>query len=117
MADVTYSFVPWYRTGLASAVDKNPPGARGEITVRLRTKVGAKEEDADQTVRLIGPGDIIGIDVRAIVRLDPRPPANEFEPNYVAAIEFFEEDYPWRYSPRAPSGSRLLPWLSLIVLE
>jgi hypothetical protein len=118
MADpkTIYNFLPWYRAGLVSAIDANPQGARGEVQVRLRTKVGNNEENRDQTVRLIGPGDITGIDPRAIVRLDPRPPANDFEPNYVAAIEFFDEDYPWRYSPRAPAGSRLHPWLALIVL-
>jgi hypothetical protein len=119
MADqsVLYSFLPWYRTGLVSAIDTNPQGARGEVKIHLRTKVGAQDESADQTVRLIGPGDLTGIDTRAIVRVDPRPPANDFEPNYVAAIEFFDEDYPWRYSPRPPNGSQLLPWLALIVLE
>jgi hypothetical protein len=116
-----YVFLPWYRTGLSTAVDANPAGDRGEIKAKLKTKVGAADEDSPpQTIKLVGPGDLIGIDPRAIVRLDPRPSTNDFEPNYLAAIEFFDEDYAWRYTPRAPEGSgntRLIPWLALIVLE
>lgn len=117
-----YTFLPWYRTGLASAIDASPAGhARGEIKVRLKTKVGSTEAlSGERSVRLIGPGDILGIDARAVVRLDPRPFANDFEPNYLAAIEFFDEDFAWRYSPKAPEGAtraRLVPWLALAVFE
>ncbi len=117
-----YTLLPWYRTGLSSAIDSNPADNldRGQIAVTLQTKVGANAEDAPaQQVRLIGPGDIIGIDARAVVRMEPRPYANDFEPNYMASIEFFDEDFPWRYSPRAPDGAgktRLHPWLALLVL-
>lgn len=111
-----YTFLPFYRTGLASAIDRIQ-GNRGELTVTLKAKIGANEESFDQKVRLIGPGDVLGIDPRAVVRVEPRFDTNDFEPNYLAAIEFFEEDYPWRYSPRPSAGDRLAPWLALIVLE
>jgi hypothetical protein len=40
-----------------------------------------------------------------------------FEPNYLAAIEFYDEDFPWRYTPSPPdaAGARLSPWLVLAV--
>ena len=124
MADpATYTFLSWYRTGLATAIDADPAagGERGSIAVRLKTKVGGAEEQSQaQRVLLVGPGDVIGIDPRAVVRVEPRPNANDFEPNYLAAIEFFDEDFAWRYSPRAPEGAghaRLTPWLALLVLE
>jgi hypothetical protein len=116
-----YTFLPWYRTGLASAIDGGPDGQRGTIEVRLKSRVGETDElSTAKTVHLIGPGDIIGIDARAVVRLDPHPNANDFEPNYLAAIEFFDEDFPWRYSPRPATEAaktRLLPWLALLVLQ
>ena len=123
MTTPQYTFLPWYRTGLATAIDRNPGVGeeRGEIKVRLKTLADRDESlSVEQTVRLIGPGDVLGIDARAVVRLEPHPNANDFEPNYMAAIEFFDEDYAWRYSPRAPGGAgraRLLPWLALLVLE
>jgi hypothetical protein len=42
----------------------------------------------------------------------------DFESNYLAAIDFYDEDFPWRYSPLTPDGGthRLSPWLVLVVL-
>ena len=114
-----YTFLPWYRTGLASVVDRIE-GDRGALDISVHTKIGGAAEDFKRPVHLIGPGDIVGIDARAVVRVEPRPFSNDFEPNYLAAIEFFDEDYAWRYSPRAPEAvgkGRLVPWIALIVLE
>ena len=117
MTNAHYTFLSWYRTGLATAIDNTAPDMRGEIEVVLTAKFGAVEQaQPGQKLRLIGPGDIIGLDARAIVRTDPRPFTNDFEPNYLAAVEFFDEDLPWRYAPQKPNGERLLPWLALVVL-
>src|SRR4029453_2204763 len=34
-------------------------------------------------------------------------------------VEFYDEDFLWRYTPSAasPDGKRLVPWLTLVVLE
>jgi hypothetical protein len=68
---------------------------------------------------LYGPGDIIGVDPRIIVRTEPRHWITNFETNYLPFVEFYEEDFPWRYTPAKPSpdGKRLRPWLALVVLE
>src|SRR5439155_26260521 len=70
-----------------------------------------------RAVELYGPGDIIGVDAAQISRLEPANWVTNFEPNYLVAIEFYDEDFPWRYTPAAPDGRRLLPWLALFVLE
>jgi hypothetical protein len=114
-----YTFLPWYRTGLASAV-QDMEADRGKLDVTIHARIGAAPEDFKRTVHLIGPGDVIGIDPRSVVRVEPRPFSNDFEPNYLAAIEFFDEDYAWRYSPRGPEAigkGRLAPWIALLVLE
>jgi len=116
MTNAHYTHLSWYRTGLATAI-AGTEDMRGVIKVVLKARFGDKDEDQpSQSVRLIGPGDIIGLDQRAVVRTDPRPLANDFEPNYLAAVELFEEDLPWRYSPKVPEGARLQPWLALVVL-
>ena len=68
---------------------------------------------------LYGPGDVIGIEARAIVRSEPRGSIMNFEPNYLPFVEFYDEDFLWRYTPSAasPDGRRLVPWLTLVVLE
>ena len=60
-----------------------------------------------------------GIQARQIIRTEPRAGITDFEPNYLAAIEFYDEDFPWRYSPVDPDGGnhRLHPWLVLAVLK
>jgi hypothetical protein len=125
----SYSFLPWMRQGLAGQIST----ADGDATVDTRAGVAVNLELAavtpigpsipaepiDRTVQLYGPGDITGIDARSIVRTDPRDWITDAEPNYLAQIEFYDEDLPWRYTPAAPdaSGLRLRPWISLIVLE
>jgi hypothetical protein len=123
----TYSFLPWLRQGLAStitAADHDPNVKRRAAThVELQISgdpVGGGAEltqTVAQDIALFGPGDIIGIDNRAILRTDPHPWITNYESNYLAAIEFYDEDFPWRYMPAAPDGAKLRPWIALIVLK
>ena len=40
------------------------------------------------SVHVYGPGDIVGIDPNVVIRTEPRPYTSNFEPNYLAGIEF-----------------------------
>jgi hypothetical protein len=125
----TYSLLPWLRQGIAGRITAQDgdatPVQRASVHVQLRLKgdpiegAPALDEPIDREVQLYGPGDIVGIDPRAIVRREPRDWITNFEPNYLAHIEFYDEDFPWRYTPAAPDASllRLRPWITLIVLE
>src|SRR5947208_3148204 len=120
-----YTFLPWLRRGIATRIAGDPgTAARASIDVRLRIdgtpRAGGAPltQEVAHTVQLYGPGDVIGVDPRAIVRTEPRDWVTNFDPNYLAFIEFYDEDYCWRYSPAAPdvTTGRLAPWLALIVL-
>ena len=130
MSDVgTYSFLPWLRAGVANnitAPDMDPAvRARATMQVALQVTGAAVGGGADLTatvtrdVQLYGPGDITGIHDRAIVKVEPRDQITNFEPNYLPYIEFYDEDFPWRYTPAAPdlARHRLRPWLVLVVLK
>ncbi|MFF4445659.1 hypothetical protein [Streptomyces sp. NPDC001502] len=121
----SYSFLPWLRTGLSTKITQAPPagsGARPRIPVTLRLTGQHPEHPVPdravtRSVQLYGPGDVVGLDPRAISRTEPQPSVTNAEPNFLAHIEFYEEDLLWRYSPAAPDAAgRLLPWLALIVL-
>ena len=104
----TYSFVPWVRQGLANRISGGTT-LRPSIDVTLEiagTGVGGANVPAtvQRAVELYGPGDVIGVDSAQISRVEPPNWATNFEPNYLAAIEFYDEDFPWRYSPAAPDG-------------
>jgi hypothetical protein len=124
-----YSFLPWLRQGIANSIgtaDGDPSvKARASIDVAVKA-TGAVPgggapivQNVTQTIQLFGPGDIVGIDQRAIFRTDPRPWITNYEPNYLAAVEFYDEDFLWRYTPAAPDPGllHLRPWLTLIVLK
>lgn len=122
-----YSFLPWLRQGLSNSI----PGADNDPSVLLRasidvnvhiipTNIGGTdgaELTVPKTVQLFGPGDIIGIESKAIVKVEPRSWIFNFEPNYLPYIEFYDEDFPWRYTPAKADGNRLRPWITLVVLS
>ena len=93
MADTAvYGFVPWVRSGLASLAQAAP--ATNFVTLNVALTVNATAAPA-VAVRLHGPGQVTGIDPRAISRMEPRPGAVSFEPNYFPLIEFVTPDFPW----------------------
>ncbi|MFI6743495.1 hypothetical protein ACIBI9_62400 [Nonomuraea sp. NPDC050451] len=119
----TYSFLPWLRRGVATLMGSAPGGAtRAGIRVDLTLSGdavggGTTSVPVRRDVELYGPGDVVGLDARSIVRTEPRAGITDFEPNYLPFVEFYDEDLPWRYTPAPPDGSkRLMPWLALVVL-
>ena len=124
MTTNAYTFLPWLRAGITTRITADPGAAqRASVLVQLRVsgnalRGGTTTHDVPRTVELYGPGDVVGVDPRAISRTEPQPGVTNVEPNFLAHIEFSEEDFVWRYSP-APSGpatGRLAPWLGLVVL-
>lgn len=119
----SYSFFPWLRVGLANRLSVPAAGAlRATIPVTLRLEGdaiggGLLTEPVHKDVEVYGPGDIVGVDRKAIVKTEPRNWITNFESNYLPYIEFYDEDFPWRYSPEVPAGHRLRPWIMLVVLK
>lgn len=129
-----YTFLPWLRQGIASKISRqdnlgNPlgndagPTERASVTVTLQVSRDA-DVRSEVEVQLVGPGDVVGISPRAIVRTEPGNWVTDFEPNYLAFIEFYDEDFPWRYTPARAvqvnndaQHTKLRPWIFLMVLE
>jgi hypothetical protein len=115
----TYTFLPWLRTGIGARLAQSPAGA-GRASVQLKLHIegdGTIRRTVNRSVELYGPGDILGVSTRAIVRTVPGQGTPDFESNFLAAIDFYDEDFPWRYSPAAPNANRVAPWLWLLTLE
>lgn len=131
MSDIlnTYTFLPWLRTGLANSVNATDQDTsvkeRAEIEVPLKIEGAGVNGGATLTqtvnrkIQLYGPGDITGINSNNIIKTEPLNWITNFEPNYLAYIDFYAEDFPWRYTPAAPDTAkdRLQPWIALIVLN
>ncbi len=125
----TYTFLPWLRQGLANNITAEDMASGVKMRAKINVAVAISGTGVDETpdnpppvskdVALYGPGDIVGIESRAIVKVEPRNWITNFEPNYLPYIEFYDEDFPWRYTPAAPNTDthRLRPWIMLVVLK
>jgi hypothetical protein len=116
-----YSFLPWLRRGIANQLETPATAASRAslaVTVRVKSETGALDVPP-RPVLLVGPGDLIGINQQMVLRTEPRPGIADFEPNYLAYIDFYDEDFAWRYTPAPPDAAkhRLPPWLTLLVLK
>src|ERR1035441_5552228 len=126
MADLgTYHFLPWLRRGIGAAIapPSGPLPSRANFQVafgidsNLNGVVSTLSPPPGTKVAVYGPGDIVGIHPNIVIRTEPRPSTSNFEPNYLAGIEFDTPDFPWLFTPAGAAGDRLLPWLALIALK
>lgn len=131
MSDNKYTFYPYLRKGLNSHITQTDSlggsvdgdsGARSSvrITVTMDAVDGegqTSQKTYEKVLELYGPGDVSGISETAVMQTVPSEGDKGYCSDYLAAIEFFEEDLPWRYTPLAPNGGCLRPWLSLILCK
>lgn len=124
-----YSFLPWLRQGISNQIDQEDNLASGgastpeRISIDLQVKIKGNGsltpmQPAATSVKLVGPGDVIGISPNAIVKTEPLNWITNFEPNYFPYIDFYDEDFPWRYTPASPTANhQLRPWFAMVVLK
>ena len=101
------------------------PDLRASIGVQLTVRaegISAPVPDmnlATNKIQLYGPGELLGIEELPLIKTEPRHWITDFEPNNLAHIEFYDEDFPWLYTPARANSSthRHLPWIMLVVLE
>jgi hypothetical protein len=115
-----YTFGAWMRRGIGREIEEKDTLGAGDGAAIERPVVGLDVHVNTKAVHkdfaLIGPGDVIGINPQTVVRTEPRDWLVDYEPNYLPFVEFYDEDFVWRYSPAKPDGDRLRPWIALVVL-
>ena len=115
-----YSFLAWVRQGLSGA-GLPPDSVTGDLPARTELPIELtinENAPVPNPVRIAGPADVLGIDPRQVVRCNPAPFTRNFEPNFLAAIEFDRPDFPWMFTPASPNASgRLRPWICLVVVK
>jgi hypothetical protein len=119
VSDAAYQFFPWVTRGVGAGLGGVDTGAA--LPDRLRVDVGVEVNGgilATAKVQVHGPGDVLGIDPRQIVRTEPTAGSTDFEPNYFAHLELAEAALPWLFTPAAPDRTteRLRPWCVLVVV-
>lgn len=107
--------LPHVREGVPPTV---AGGARAQASIALRLEsAGRAPRDVTHTIALAGPGDVLGIDPRQVLRVSPKPGSRAAEPDFFPLVEFDAPDLPWAYSPLLATPTRLVPWIRLVVLE
>ena len=132
--DKAYYF-SWVRKGLACHIaekdafgNTSAPGlalVRPSFPVLTRYDAASTDEEkgvqnisAEREILLYGPGDILGIHANeAVMKVNPARDTEGFPVDFFPYVEFWEPDFAWRYTPAAPDGERLRPWLALLVFE
>lgn len=116
-----YQFHSWARKGIANNITESDDLGAGTSAVveRAEVPIGVSLNGVglSKTFSLVGPGDIVGINRDMVVRTEPLNWITDFESNYLSFVEFYDEEFVWRYTPAAPAGTRLRPWLFLLVLK
>ncbi len=123
-----YIFAPWVRQGLSNSINEEDQYSGVTLTATERAEIDINLNWTEGTVtkkaQLLGPGDIKSVSEDAILKVSPLGLSRDMESNYLPFIEFYEEDFPWRYTPASPTDNisatdktKLRPWLALVVLE
>jgi hypothetical protein len=116
-----YTFNSWLRRGAGTRIAEVDNLGTGVTPVKERPTipidVTLNTEAIHKDFSLVGPGDIIGINPSMVVRTEPLHLITNFEPNYLPFVEFYDEDFLWRYTPARANDRKLRPWLALLVLE
>lgn len=137
----TYYF-SWVRKGLGNAIEEKDQYVteamesdvalaleRAQLYIETHYETTSAEQpqeegksavthlSADKMVQFVGPGDVTGLNPAAIKKCSPQPHGHGFPVQCFPYIEFWEPDFPWRYTPACPNDDRLRPWLALIVAE
>lgn len=117
-----YTFLSWFRQGMATYIEQpDDPATAGtipELTFGIElTEAAGQSENITQTMPLVTPQNIVGIREEAIIKTTPLAATLTHPASHVASIEFYDEDFPWRYTPAAPLNNKLRPWVWLMVLE
>ncbi|MDP9328284.1 MAG: hypothetical protein M3P10_08755 [Actinomycetota bacterium] len=113
----SFTFLPWVQSGVGAVVKAPAGGIRANVDVALPVQSdGVAELTATASVQVRGPGDVLGLDERQIIRRYPEPETTNAEDTFLAQIEFDRPVLPWLFSPAEPSGNLLTPWIALVVL-
>ncbi|GGT14736.1 hypothetical protein [Streptomyces purpureus] len=114
----SYTFASWDRTGAAASlrdVDDLRRTAPVRGTLSATASVKGRPAAVPVPLSLYGPGDVLAVDPKQIVRLYPRPGTPDAETTRFPLVEFDRTDFPWLFTPLAPvSGGELRPWLTLV---
>lgn len=138
-------FTSFVRKGISTKItqldklgkdDNNEPLYRQRATIDVEVKIanGMSEQEFSsddengikglsnvtpvaKQIKIAGPGDILSINSNAVMNFSPAANTEGFPRDCFPYIEFWDPDFAWRYTPAAPDGEKLRPWIALVMCE
>jgi hypothetical protein len=108
-------FLPYVREGISPTTTL---AGRAHVPVSLQLEsAGRTPREITKLMPMLGPGDVMGIEPRQVLRASPTAGARDAEPDFFPAIEFDAPDLPWAYSPLSLDPAHVPPWIVLVVIE
>ena len=112
-------FVSSLRTGLASATKAVGPDGRPTFqpSVTLVRRSGGADDPSSfdgPDLAVLGPGDVLGIDVGQVVRQEPPPGTLDAEANNLVTLDLADATLPWLLTLPTMRGR---PWIALLVVR
>ena len=106
------TFLPWYRTGFATALSGAPVGgsSRAAVPVGIRLHGEPAASRIAVPLALAGPGDVVGLDVREVLRAEPFDGCADFEPSYFPFVELASPDLQVTGVFDSTTGTALRAW-------
>ncbi len=123
--------LPNLRKGLSTRISgQNGLRATFDVNVQMSGHRAGEEGDAPTPIPgkdanspslsrpflLAGPVDVRSISRDPICQVVPEDKCTGYSNGYMPYIEFYDEDFPWRYTP-LESSEKLVPWLLLLACK
>ena len=124
MAEQIY-ILPYIRKGLSNFIkNENPEAGQVRATMDLNvtlqgtTPTGEKKDEGFyKSVTLVGPSDVKQVNKDAISLVyPPNTNTQRFNASFMPFMEFYEEDFPWRYTPMATEQEGFCLWVVLVAV-
>jgi hypothetical protein len=116
-----YTFLPYARSGVAAGLTtpfSTEAGVRATIEVVVPVHAEGPPLEAKIPVTVRGPGDVLALDPRQIIRRYPEPGTGDADATDLVHVELDTPDLPWQFTPTGPDAQgRLRPWLRLVVVR
>lgn len=123
--------LPNFRRGLghyANETDSlkgNEKGGALRSTLNVSTKLstelpnngGRGERMISRSFFIAGPEQVKAIDEKAICQVVPADGSAGVSFTNMPYVEFYEEDFPWRYTPVKDNAGKLRPWMVLLACK
>ncbi len=127
----TVHILPNLRKGLSNNITNGLKDKKGirpvfEVSASLKGRKVKSTDDGkpstfdelskERSFAIAGPVDVRSVNEAAICQVVPANKATGFSRDYMPYIEFYDEDFPWRYTPQA-NEEKLKPWLLLLACK